>query len=130
MSFGPPLWRTFALFAAALVCAAGAVFVPELWAPAAVLLVGSARDAFSRPALALDSEGFHYVVGLHREFAGWETVEAIRVRQERHFLAFGRVLEIDLRDDILVVLSKLQLYASPDEVAATVEAAWRTAVPR
>jgi hypothetical protein len=127
MCFGPPLWRTFVLLAAALSCAAGALFVPELWAPAAVLLAGSARDAFSRPALALDAEGFHYVVGLHKEFAPWDTVVAVRVREERHFLAFGRVLEIDLSDDSLVVLSKLQLAASPDEVAEVIEAGWRAA---
>jgi hypothetical protein len=130
MSFGPPLWRAFALLAAALVCAVGALFAAELWAVAAVLLVGAVRDAFSRPALRLDPQGFHYVVGLHREFAEWDLVDAVRVREERHFLAFGRVLEIDLRDDTLVVLSKLQLYASPDEVAAVVEAAWREAAAR
>jgi hypothetical protein len=130
MSFGPPLWRAFALLAAALICGAGALFVAELWTVAAVLLVGAARDAFSRPALRLDPQGFHYVVGLHTEFAEWDLVEAIRVREERHFLAFGRVLEIDLRDDTLVVLSKLQLYASPDEVAAVLEAAWHEAAAR
>jgi hypothetical protein len=127
MSYGPPLWRPFALLAAALVLGFGALFIPELWAPAAVLLAGAARDAFSRPALKLDADGFHYVVGLHKEFAAWDHVEAIRVREEKHFLAFGRVLEIDLRDETLVVLSKLQLAASPDEVAQAVERAWHGA---
>jgi hypothetical protein len=127
MSFGPPLWRAFALLAAALACGVGALFAAELWAVAAVLFAGAARDAFSRPALQLDAQGFHYVVGLHKEFASWDLVEAIRVREEKHFLAFGRVLEIDLCDDTLVVLSKLQLAASPDDVAAAFEAAWHAA---
>ena len=130
MSFGPPLWRAFALLLAALLCGVGALFAPELWAAAAVLLAGAVRDAFSRPALRLDPLGLHYIAGLHKEFADWHLVEAIRVREEKHFLAFGRVLEIDLADETLVVLSKLQLYASPDDVAEVVEAAWRAAAPR
>jgi hypothetical protein len=130
MSYGPPLWRAFAFFAVAVLAAVGAVFVPELWAFAAVLAVGGARDTFSRPALRLEPDGFHYVVGLHKEFAEWDLVDAIRVREERHFLAFGRVLEIDLSDDTLIVLSKLQLGVSPDAVVTSVEAAWRSAVPR
>lgn len=126
MSYGPPLWRPFALLAAAIVLAGCALFIPELWAPAAVLLAGGVRDAVSRPALILSVDGFHYVTGLQRRFAGWELVEGVRVREERHFLAFGRILEIDL-GETLVVLSKLQLDASPDEVAEVVETAWRTA---
>jgi hypothetical protein len=129
MSFGPPLWRPFALFAAALICGGLGFLVPEIWAPAAVLLAAAVRDALSRPALVLTPEGFHYVVGLGRAFASWDLVEAVRVREERHLLAFGRNLEIDLSDETLVVLSKLQLAAPPDDVAAVFEASWRGAVP-
>jgi hypothetical protein len=125
--YGPPLWRPFALLAAALVVGAGTLIVTVLWAPAAVLLASAVRDALSRPALVLTPEGFRYVVGLHRAFAPWDLVETVRVRQERHFLAFGRNLEIDLSDDTLVVLSKLQLGASPDDVAEVLETAWRSA---
>lgn len=125
--YGPPAWRPIALFAGAIAVAAGALAAPVLWAPAAVLLAFAIRDGFSRPALVLGAEGFQYTVGLRREFARWDLVETIRVREERHFLAFGRNLEIDLSDDTLVVLSKLQLGASPDEVAEAVDAAWRNA---
>jgi Bacterial PH domain len=128
MSFGPPLWRPFALLAAALVAGGLGFLVPELWAPAAVLLAAAVRDLVSRPALVITAEGFHYVVGLGRAFASWDLVEAVRVREERHFLAFGRNLEIDLSDETLVVLSKLQLAASPDEVAELVETGWHAAI--
>jgi hypothetical protein len=130
MSFGPPLWRPFALLASALIAAGLGFLVPEIWAPAAVLLAAAVRDAVSRPALVITPEGFYYVVGLGRAFAAWDQVEAVRVREERHLLAFGRNLEIDLNDETLVVLSKLQLAASPDEVAEVVEARWHSSVAR
>lgn len=130
MVYGPPWWRPVALLAAALAAAAAALAITAIWALAAVLLALAVRDALSRPALTLESDGFRYVVGLRREFAAWDLVEAVRVRQERHFLAFGRNLEIDLRDDTLIVLSKAQLGAEPDDVAATLETAWRAAVNR
>jgi hypothetical protein len=130
MSFGPPLWRPFALLACALIAAGLGFFVAELWAPAAVLLAAAVRDAISRPALVITPEGFQYVVGLGRNFAAWDHVEAVRVREERHFLAFGRNLEIDLSDETLVVLSQVQLAASPDRVAEVIEAGWRAGVAR
>ncbi len=126
--YGPPAWRPLALFAGALVAAATALAVTPVWALAAVLLAAAGRDAWGRPALTLQADGFRYLVGLRREFAAWHLVEAIRVHQERHFLAFGRNLEVDLTDDTLIVLSKIQLGADPDEVAAVLETAWRAAV--
>ena len=128
VTYGPPLWRPIALLVAALAAGAAALLVLPLWALAAVLLVAAARDWWCRPALVLDGEGFTYVTGLHREFASWSLLHAIRVRQERHFLAFGKHLEIDLSDETLIVLSKAQLAVEPDEVAAVLQAAWRQAV--
>jgi hypothetical protein len=128
MTYGPPLWRPVALLAAALVSAAGALAVTPLWAFAAVLLAAAARDAWCRPALELTPDGFRYVVGMRREFAAWALVDAVRVRQERHFFAFGRMLEIDLSDDMLIVLSRAQLGAEPDVVAPVVESAWQEAL--
>jgi hypothetical protein len=128
VTFGTPAWRPAALIAGALVAAAGAIIIPPLWALVAVLLALSIRDLRCRPALTLGEEGFSYVSGLHRESAAWLQVAAIRVRQERHFLAFGRTVEIDLSDDTLIVLSRAQLGAEPDEVAAVLENAWQQAV--
>lgn len=123
VEFGPALRRPVALLAAA-----GAFAVPELWALAVVLLAMSVRDWRCRPALAVCSDGFSYIAGLRREFASWLLVDAIRVRQERHFLAFGRTVEIDLSDETLIVLSRAQLGAEPDAVAAVLESAWQEAV--
>src|ERR1700712_1875347 len=74
MSFGPALWRPFALLAGALIAGGLGLLVPEIWALAAVLLAGAVRDAVSRPALVITPEGFHYVVRLGRAFAPWELV--------------------------------------------------------
>jgi hypothetical protein len=128
MSYGPPLWRPIALLAAAAAAIAAGFVLPETFALAVVLLAASARDWWCRPALTVTPDGFRYVVGLRREFADWPLVEAVRVRQERHFLAFGRNVEVDLSDDTLIVLSQAQLAADPDEVAAVLEQSWRQAV--
>jgi hypothetical protein len=128
MTYGPPRWRPVALLAAAMATAAGALAVAPLWAFAAVLLAAAARDAWCRPVLVLTAEGFSYVVGLRREFAAWTLIDAVRVRQERHFFAFGRNLEIDLSDDTLIVLSRTQLGAEPDDIAPVVESAWQEAL--
>ncbi len=127
MSFGPPTWRPLALLIVGLAAVAGAFLVPPVGAFAAVVLLAAARDWWCQPALELTPSGFRYVAGLHRESVGWEAVDAVRVRHERHWLAFGRNLEIDLRDETLIVLSNLQLGRDPDEVAAAVERAWHTA---
>jgi hypothetical protein len=128
VSYGPPAWRPPALLVAALAATAGGFLLPELWALAVELLAAAVRDWRCRPALAFADDGFTYVSGLRREFASWLLVEAIRVRQERHFLAFGRTVEIDLTDDTLIVLSRAQLGAEPDEVAAAIEQEWQRAV--
>ncbi len=48
--------------------------------------------------------------------------------QERHFLAFGKVLEIDLSDDTLIVLSGMQLgVRRGDGRAASWKRAWQEA---
>ena len=125
MSYGPPLRRAILLLITAVGCGIASSAITALWAPAAVLLLAAARDFWCRPALTLDTQGFRYVAGLHHDVARWEDVAAIRVRQERHFLAFGRHVEIDLADDTLVVLSGAQLGASADEVAAALEAGWK-----
>lgn len=125
MTYGPPLRRPIALLVAAVAAAvAGAFLAPELWALAAVLLAASARDFWCRPALAFDSEGFTYVTGLRRASASWLLVTAIRVSRERHFLAFGSHVEIDLSDETLIVLSRAQLAAEPNDVAQALETAW------
>lgn len=128
MTYGPPSWRPPVLLLAALAATAGGFLIPEVWALAVVLLAAAVRDWRCRPALVLGDDGFSYVSGLRRQFASWLVVEAVRVRQERHFLAFGRNLEIDLSDDTLIVLSRAQLGAEPDGVAAEVEKAWERAV--
>ncbi len=128
MTYGPPPWRPPTLLVAALAATAGGFLVPELWALAVVLLAAAIRDWRCRPALTLGADGFTYVSGLRRHSAPWLQVEAVRVRQERHFLSFGRTVEIDLWDDTLIVLSRAQLGAEPDDVAGEVERAWQHAV--
>ncbi len=125
MLFGPPAWRPAAVLGAAVLAAALSPLTLVLLAPAAVLVAISIRDWATRPALMLSDEGLRYANGLGHAFTTWELVETVRVRQERHFLAFGRNLEIDLRDDTLIVLSQFQLAAPVDGVAAAVEDAWR-----
>ncbi len=116
------------MLAAALAAGAGGFLVPELWALAVVLLAAAVRDWRCRPALALSTDGFTYVSGLRRHRASWLQVDGVRVRQERHFLSFGRTVEIDLTDDTLIVLSRAQLGAEPDDVAGELERAWQDAV--
>ncbi len=111
-----------------LFAAAGAVGVVQLWALAAVLIPLGMRDGWMAPALELGENGIRYVQGLRRRTARWEEIEAVRVRQERHWLAFGRNLELDLADESLIVLSRWQLGADPDQVAAAVETWWHGAV--
>lgn len=128
VTYGPPLWRAVALLAGALVSAAGALVIPEFWALTAVLGGLAVRDVWCRRALELTGDGFRYVVGLRHESAAWIDVVDVRVRQERHFLAFGRMLEIDLSDETLIVLSHAQLGADPDEVADAAEQQWQQAL--
>lgn len=128
MSYGPPPWRPPALLAAALAATGAGFLIPEVWALAVVLLAAGLRDWRCRPALVFADDGFTYVSGLRREFASWQDVEAVRVRQERHFLAFGHNVEIDLSDDTLIVLSRAQLGAEPEQVAGAIEEAWQRAV--
>jgi hypothetical protein len=126
--YGPALWRPIILGAAAAGCAAAAFVLIALWAPAAVLALAALRDLWSRPALVFDGDGLCYVVGLRHERARWNDVVAIRVRHERHFLAFGHHVEIDLADETLVVLSSVQLAAPAETVATALEAAWQRAI--
>jgi hypothetical protein len=126
--YGPPLLRPILLLAAAAGCVAGAFVITALWAPAAVLALAAARDLRCRPALALDADGLRYVVGLHHKSARWSDVAAIRVRHERHFLAFGHHVEIDLNDETLVVLSNFQLGAPAQAVADELEATRQRAI--
>jgi hypothetical protein len=91
-------------------------------------VAAAVRDWRYRPALTLGEDGFSYVSGIRRESASWLQVEAVRVREERHFLAFGRTVEIDLSDDTLIVLSRAQLGTEPDEVAGEFERAWQRGV--
>jgi hypothetical protein len=128
VTFGPPPRRALALLAGALASAAAALFIPEFWALVAVLGFWAARDAWFRRTLELQDEGFHYVAGFRREYATWVTVVDVRTRQERHWLTFGKTLEIDLSDETLIVLSGAQLGADADEVAAIVDERWQEAL--
>lgn len=128
MTYGVSRQRVAAELAGAVLAVAGAFYILPLAALAAVLAILGVRDWWARPALTLEPGGLRYVVGLRREFAGWGLVESVRVRQERHFFAFGRNVEIDLSDDTLIVLSGSQLGYDPDEVAAAVERAWQEGV--
>ena len=128
VTFGPPPRRALGLLAGAVASAAAAVFIPEFWALVAVLGCWAARDAWFRRTLELQDDGFRYVVGVRREHAAWDSIVDVRTRQERHWLSFGKTLEIDLSDETLIVLSGAQLGADPDEVAAIVEARWQDAV--
>jgi hypothetical protein len=127
VSYGAPLGRAVLLIVLALGLGAGAFFLVPLWAPAAVALVLAARDLWCRPALTWGPAGLRCVVGLHRVDVAWPDVTAIRVREERHFLAFGHHLEIDLADETLLVLSGQQLGAPAADVAAALDQAVRTA---
>jgi hypothetical protein len=128
VTYGPPRRRALSLLAGALASIAAAFFIPEFGALAAVLALFAARDLWFRRTLELADDGLHYVTGLRREYATWVAVADVRVRQERHWLSFGRTLEIDLSDDTLIVLSGAQLGADPDDVAAIVEARWKEAL--
>lgn len=128
VTFGPPPRRAIALLAGALASAAAALYVPEFWALVAVLGCWAARDAWFRCTLELADDGFHYVAGLRRAYADWVAVVDVRTRQERHWLTFGKTLEIDLSDETLIVLSGTQLGADPEDVAAIVDERWREAL--
>jgi hypothetical protein len=128
VTFGPPPRRALALLAGALASAAAAFFIPEFWALVAVLGFWAGRDAWFRRTLELFDEGLRYVAGFRREYTAWDTVVDVRTRQERHWLSFGKTLEIDLSDDTLIVLSGHQLGADAEEVAALVEARWQQAL--
>jgi hypothetical protein len=128
VTFGPPPRRALALLAGALASAAAAFFIPEFWALVAVLGFWAGRDAWFRRTLELFDEGLRYVAGFRREYTVWDTVVDVRTRQERHWLSFGKTLEIDLSDDTLIVLSGQQLGADAEEVAALVEARWQQAL--
>jgi hypothetical protein len=128
VTFGPPRARALSLIAGALASIAAALFIPEFGALAAVLAFIGVRDLWFRQTLTLEGAGFHYVAGLHRASATWVSVVDVRVREERHWLAFGKTLEIDLSDETLIVLSGLQLGADADEVATIVEARWQEAL--
>ncbi len=128
VTFGPPRARALSLLAGALASIAAAFIIPEFWALAAVLGVVAVRDLRFRRTLELADDGFHYVAGLRRGYAAWLSVVDVRVRQERHWLSFGRTLEIDLDDETLVVLSGAQLGADPDDVAAIVDEHWQEAL--
>jgi hypothetical protein len=116
------------LLAGMLACVAAGFFIPEFWALAVVLAFFAARDLRFRVTLSLHEDGFEYVAGLQRDFASWLSVTDVRVRQERHWLSFGKVLEIDLSDDTLIVLSGMQLGADAEEVAPVVEEVWQEAL--
>jgi hypothetical protein len=128
VTFGPPPRRAPALLAATLASAAAALFIPEFWALVVVLASWAGRDLWFRRTLELQEEGFHYVAGLRREYATWISVIDVRVRQERHWLSFGKTLEIDLADETLIVLSGAQLGTDPDEVAAIIDTRWQDAL--
>jgi hypothetical protein len=111
-----------------LASVAAAFFIPEFGALAVVLAFFAVRDLRFRTTLELDDEGFDYVAGFRRESASWLQVTDVRVRQERHWLSFGKVLEIDLSDDTLIVLSEMQLGAEAETVAPILEARWQDAI--
>jgi hypothetical protein len=128
VTFGPPRARALSLVAGVLASVAAAFFIPEFGALAAVLAFLAARDLRFRRTLELDDEGFRYVAGLRQEYASWLSVDDVRVRQERHWLSFGKTLEIDLSDDTLIVLSSMQLGADAETVAPVVEERWQQAL--
>jgi hypothetical protein len=128
MSYGSPQWRLGVLLVAALAAVGGAIFIPELWALVAVLLASAVRDWWYRSALVVGTDGLRCVDGLTKRFVTWESLVALRVRQERHWLAFARNLEIDLSDETLILLSRGQLGAEPEEVARVLEATWQAAL--
>lgn len=128
VTFGPPRARALSLVAGVLASVAAAFFIPEFGALAAVLAFFAARDLRFRRTLELDDEGFRYVAGLRQEYASWLSVDDVRVRQERHWLSFGKTLEIDLSDDTLIVLSSMQLGADAETVAPVVEERWQQAL--
>jgi PH (Pleckstrin Homology) domain-containing protein len=128
VTFGPPRARAISLLAGVLASVAAAFFIPEFGALAVVLAFFAVRDLRFRTTLELDDEGFDYVAGFRRESASWLQVTDVRVRQERHWLSFGKVLEIDMSDDALIVLSGMQLGADAETVAPIVEERWQEAL--
>jgi hypothetical protein len=130
VTFGPPRARALSLLGGVAACVAAAFFIPEFGALAAVLLFFAVRDLWFPVVLVLEDDGFGYVAGVHHEYAEWLSVDDVRVREERHWLAFGKTLEIDLIDDTLIVLSSAQLGVDADKVASLVDARWREALRR
>lgn len=128
VTFGPPRARAIGLLSGVLASIAAAFFIPEFAALAVVLAFLAVRDLRFRTTLELGDEGFDYVAGFRRESANWLLVTDVRVRQERHWLSFGKVLEIDLSDDTLIVLSGMQLGVDAETVAPIVEERWQEAL--
>lgn len=93
--------------------------------PGGVLLVPAAagalalglRDLLLRPVLTLDTEGLTVVDGVRRRSAAWADVERVRVVKDRR----TPVLELDLDEAGLVVLTRRRLGRSPEEVLDLVE---------
>ena len=91
---------------------------PVLLLPAAVVALGlGARDLLLRPVLAADALGLSVVDGTTRRRVGWESVERLRVVTDRR----TPVLELDLGEDGLVVLTRRRLGTSPAEALALLE---------
>ena len=111
------------LITATLLTGAGVLTVVALLAdpagqllalPAALVLAALAvRDLTLRPVLLVDEGGVVVVIGLRRRRVPWDRVEEVRVVRDRR----TPLLEIDLTDEV-VVLSRLRLGRSPDDVLA------------
>ena len=121
-TLAPPRWHggLFLLLGTTLAVAAAVADppAPVLLVPAAaVALAAGGRDLLVRPVLALDPAGLTVVDGVRRRTVDWEALERVRVVTDRR----TPVLEIDLGDDGLVVLTRRRLGTSPDEALALVE---------
>jgi hypothetical protein len=88
---------------------------------ALLLLVLGARDVLVRPRLAAGADGLEVRTWTGRRHLPWAGLR-VHVRESRRWGVRSRTLELDtsagLRDDgVLVVLSRRDLGADPEEVA-------------
>ncbi len=135
-AWSPPWWRVGAYAAAGLAGVAVAAFeglaahAGSLDAPGrllvAVVAVGllgvAARDGLARPTLLVDAGGLSVVDGLRRRHLPWAAVQRVSAGTVTHNrrAVHIRVLEISTIDGP-VLLSRRQLGADPQRVAAVVE---------
>ena len=115
----PASLALLALAVALAVLAAGADVVGTLLcAPAAAAALGlGLRDLLLVPVLQADTAGLQVVVGLRRRTLAWDDVAVLRTVTDRRAV----LLEVELDDDEVLLLSRRRLGRDPREVLEKLE---------